>query len=36
MTSREVLVERLAVTRLVDEVRQLTVARISADFRSAV
>jgi hypothetical protein len=36
MTSREVLIGRLAVTRLVDEVRQLTVARISADFRPPV
>jgi hypothetical protein len=27
---------RLPATRLVDEVRQLTEARISADFRSAV
>jgi hypothetical protein len=35
MTSREVLRERLGVTRLADEVRQLTLARISADFRSA-
>ena len=34
MTSREVLRERLGVTRLADEVRQLTLARISADFRS--
>jgi len=36
MTSREVLTARLQGTKLVDEVRQLTVARISADFRSAV
>jgi hypothetical protein len=36
MTSREVLIERLAVTRLVEEVRQPTAARISADFRLAV
>jgi hypothetical protein len=36
MTLREVLIERLAATRLVDEVRQITVARISTDFRSAV
>jgi hypothetical protein len=36
MTSREVLLDRLEVTRLVDEVRQLTVARISADFKFAV
>jgi len=35
MTTREVLFERLAVTSFVDAVRQLTVARISADFRSA-
>ncbi len=36
MTSREMLIERLTATRLVDEVRHLTVARISADFESAV
>jgi len=36
MTLRDVLFERLAATRLVDEVRRLTEARISADFRSAV
>jgi hypothetical protein len=36
MTSRDVMLDRLAVTRLVDEVRQLTVARISADFKLAV
>jgi len=34
MTLREELIERLAVTGLVDEVRQLTAARILADFRS--
>lgn len=36
MTSRQVLTERLAVTRLADEVRQLTAGRISADFRPSV
>jgi len=34
MTSKEVLIERLARTGLVDEVRKLTAARISADFTS--
>ena len=35
MTSREVLIERLGVTRVADALRQLTVARILADFRFA-
>ena len=35
MTAKDVLFERLALTSLLDKVRQLIVARISADFRSA-
>ena len=36
MTLTDVMLRRLEVTALVDEVRQLTAARIQADFRSAV